>query len=67
MCIIFISSVQHMNGGYRLIIASNRDEYYNRSTLPANYWVEDQNIIGGETTALQKFSYKHSTQLFIIV
>lgn len=48
MCIIFISNVQLMNGGYRLIIASNRDEFYNRPTLPANYWSEDQNIIGGK-------------------
>lgn len=47
MCILFISSVQHKHNGYRLIIASNRDEYYNRSTLPANYWSEDQDIIGG--------------------
>ncbi|XP_060836205.1 transport and Golgi organization protein 2 isoform X2 [Rhopalosiphum padi] len=47
MCVIFISSVQHINNGYRLIIASNRDEYFNRPTLPANYWLEDQNIIGG--------------------
>lgn len=49
MCIIFISNVQHMSGGYRLIIASNRDEYYDRPTLPANYWSENQNIIGGKT------------------
>lgn len=47
MCILFISSVQHKNEGYRLIIASNRDEDYNRPTLPANYWYEDQNVIGG--------------------
>lgn len=48
MCIIFISSVQHINCGYRLIIASNRDEDFNRPTLPANYWSEDSNIIGGK-------------------
>lgn len=48
MCILFISSIQHVNGGYRLIIASNRDEYYERPTLSANYWSEDQNIIGGK-------------------
>jgi len=50
MCILFISSVQNISGGYRLIIASNRDEYYNRPTLPAHYWSEDQNIIGGKMT-----------------
>jgi len=48
MCVIFISSVQHIDGGYRLIIASNRDEYYDRQTLPANYWAEDQDVIGGK-------------------
>lgn len=48
MCILFISSVQHKHNGYRLIIASNRDENYNRPTLSANYWLEDQNIIGGK-------------------
>lgn len=49
MCILFISSSQQINGGYRLIIASNRDEYYDRPTLPTNYWSEDPNIIGGMT------------------
>lgn len=50
MCILFISNLQSMKDGYRLIIASNRDEYYKRPTLPANYWSEDQNIIGGKLT-----------------
>ncbi|XP_025424484.1 transport and Golgi organization 2 homolog isoform X2 [Sipha flava] len=36
-----------MNGGYRLIVASNRDEYYDRATLPADYWSEDRDVIGG--------------------
>jgi len=48
MCVLFISSVQHIDGGYRLIIASNRDENYNRQTLSANFWAEDQDIIGGK-------------------
>lgn len=37
-----------MSDGYRLIIASNRDEYYNRPTLPADYWLENRDIIGGK-------------------
>lgn len=48
MCILFISSKQLINGGYRLIVASNREENYNRPTLPANYWTDDQNVIGGK-------------------
>lgn len=55
MCVLFISSAQHINGGYRLIIASNRDEYYYRQTLPANYWSEDPDIIGGKQIIIEIF------------
>ncbi|XP_050424798.1 transport and Golgi organization protein 2 homolog isoform X3 [Adelges cooleyi] len=40
-------NIQHKDGGYRLIIASNRDEFYDRPTLSANYWEEACDIIGG--------------------
>ena len=36
MCIIFFAYECHPN--YRLILASNRDEYYKRPTEPAKFW-----------------------------
>jgi uncharacterized protein with NRDE domain len=45
MCLIFISIHQHPD--YKLIIAANRDEFYNRKTAAADYWKENPNILGG--------------------
>jgi len=45
MCLIFISFQQHPN--YKLIVAGNRDEFYNRKTAAANYWSDYPQILGG--------------------
>lgn len=45
MCLIFLSLHQHPK--YKLILAGNRDEFYNRKTAPANYWEDHKNILGG--------------------
>ncbi len=46
MCLIFLSYKQ--NKEYPLIILANRDEFYKRPTLPANYWQENTNILAGK-------------------
>ncbi len=46
MCLIFLSYKQHKE--YPLVILANRDEFYKRPTLPANYWEENPNILGGK-------------------
>ncbi|CAO1381864.1 unnamed protein product [Diamesa serratosioi] len=48
MCISFI----YVNPGnlsikYKLVIANNRDEFYERTTLAANYWKSNDQIISG--------------------
>ena len=45
MCLIFFSVNQHPT--YKLIIAANRDEFYNRNTAPAAYWQDHPTILGG--------------------
>lgn len=45
MCLIFISFQHHPN--YKLIIAGNRDEFYNRKTAAANYWDDQPHILAG--------------------
>src|SRR5687768_2185067 len=45
MCLIFISLKNHAN--YKLIVAANRDEFYNRKTAPAEYWKDNPEILGG--------------------
>jgi uncharacterized protein with NRDE domain len=45
MCLIFISLREHKD--YKLIVAANRDEFYNRKTLPADFWSDDPSILGG--------------------
>lgn len=45
MCLIFISLHHHPN--YKLIVAGNRDEFYNRKTEAANYWHDYPQILGG--------------------
>lgn len=45
MCLIFISINQHPQ--YKLIVAANRDEFYNRKTAPAHFWNDEPNILAG--------------------
>ncbi len=45
MCLIFVSLRNHPT--YKLIIAANRDEFYQRKTAPATFWVDQPTIVGG--------------------
>jgi uncharacterized protein with NRDE domain len=45
MCLIFIALNDHPN--YKLIIAANRDEFYERKTTAADYWSDKPTILGG--------------------
>jgi uncharacterized protein with NRDE domain len=45
MCLIFLSVKQHPT--YKLIVAANRDEFYQRKTAPAHFWEDEPHIVGG--------------------
>ena len=45
MCLIFISVKD--NPSYKLIVAANRDEFYDRKTAPAHFWEDHPQILGG--------------------
>jgi uncharacterized protein with NRDE domain len=45
MCLIFISLQQHP--AYQLIVVANRDEFYARRTVAADYWQDAPDILGG--------------------
>jgi uncharacterized protein with NRDE domain len=45
MCLIFISLNDHPS--YKLIVAANRDEFYNRRTAAADFWEDYPGILGG--------------------
>jgi len=45
MCLIFLSLHHHPT--YKLIIAGNRDEFYQRKTASADYWSDHPEILGG--------------------
>lgn len=45
MCLIFISFKNHPR--YKLIVAANRDEFYNRKTAPAHFWEDHPHVLGG--------------------
>jgi len=45
MCLIFISVNNHPD--YKLIVAANRDEFYERKTFPAHFWEDHTHIVGG--------------------
>lgn len=45
MCLIFLSFQHHPT--YKLIIAGNRDEFYNRKTAAAGFWADQPNILAG--------------------
>jgi len=46
MCLILFSLRQHTT--YKLILAANRDEFYNRKTETASYWPDHPEILGGK-------------------
>jgi len=45
MCLIFISLHHHPN--YKLIVAGNRDEFYDRPTAAADFWDDEPDILAG--------------------
>lgn len=45
MCLIFIALNHHPK--YKLVVAGNRDEVYNRKTARAQFWEDHQHIVGG--------------------
>lgn len=48
MCILFLhTDNKPAPNKFRLILASNRDEYYQRPTHQAHFWEEDLTVIGG--------------------
>jgi uncharacterized protein with NRDE domain len=46
MCILFVAVNQHKD--YPLIIAANRDEFFNRGTSESHIWHSDNGIIAGK-------------------
>jgi len=45
MCLIFFALKQHPE--YKLILAGNRDEFYNRQTARADFWTDHPHVLGG--------------------
>ncbi len=45
MCLIFISFHHHPT--YKLIVAGNRDEFYNRPTVAAHFWEDRPAVLAG--------------------
>jgi uncharacterized protein with NRDE domain len=45
MCVIFLAINQHPK--YKFIVAANRDEFYERPTAQADFWVENENVLAG--------------------
>ncbi len=46
MCLILFAYKQHPR--YRLIVAANRDEFYQRPTAGAEYWAEQPGLLAGK-------------------
>lgn len=51
MCLIFLSVQDHPH--YKLVVAANRDEFYQRKTAPADYWNDHPEILGGRDLEAQ--------------
>ncbi|XP_034672069.1 transport and Golgi organization protein 2 isoform X2 [Drosophila subobscura] len=48
MCVIFFyTNSNPQPGGYRLILASNRDEFFARKTVAATEWPNADHVVGG--------------------
>lgn len=46
MCLILFAYDCHPQ--YQLVVAANRDEFYKRPTLPANFWPDNPDILAGK-------------------
>ena len=46
MCLILLSYEMHSK--YRMVLAANRDEYYNRPTAPIGFHDDAPNVLGGQ-------------------
>ena len=46
MCLILLALQQHSS--YRLILAANRDEYYDRPSAPPTFWSEAPELLAGK-------------------
>lgn len=46
MCLIIFAYDYHPQ--YKLVVAANRDEFYERPTLAANFWEDEPNILAGQ-------------------
>jgi hypothetical protein len=54
MCILFLHATNNpAPNEFRLILASNRDEYYERPTHQAHFWDDDPTVIGGTAKRLE--------------
>lgn len=49
MCLILVAWNSHPD--YTLVVASNRDEFYERPTYPLTWWDDDKNILAGKDAA----------------
>lgn len=49
MCLILFAYKVHPK--YKLILAANRDEFYERPTAPAHFWEDSPNILAGRDLA----------------
>jgi uncharacterized protein with NRDE domain len=45
MCLVFL--LHDIHPAYRLIVAANRDEFYDRATLPAAFWTDAPSVLAG--------------------
>jgi uncharacterized protein with NRDE domain len=45
MCLIFLALNYHPK--YKMIVAANRDEFYNRRTAPAEFWKDHPDVLAG--------------------
>lgn len=46
MCLLLLAVQKHPE--YKLVLAANRDEYYDRPTAPAAFWDEASHLLGGK-------------------
>jgi uncharacterized protein with NRDE domain len=71
MCILFFHAKKfNLPGKFRVIIVSNRDEFYKRPAAPAHFWKERPDVFGGSVSysvcdiihsTLRSFDYRQGS------
>ena len=64
MCLLFMYlNDDECGNGYRLIIANNRDEQWDKPTKPLSFWTDNEDCISGVYCVVIRYTYTFNVNM----